>query len=131
MTFIPSSVDFSTNVTVTTTTETIVAQIDNVTTPRAGCKVRLFGNLQLTTGADTTAVTVRWRRGTAITDTLVGEANAQQVVAAAGSTEELTHAVEDEPGEVAKQSYVLTVQQTAATANGTALAGEAWADIAC
>lgn len=120
----------TTNVTVTTTTETIVATIDNVSTPRPGCKVRLTGNVQLTTGTATSAVTVRWRRGTAITDTLVGEANAQQVAAAAGSTEELTHIVEDEPGEVAKQSYVLTVQQTAATADGTALFAQACADVA-
>lgn len=129
MPLFPASTQVATDATVTTTTEKIVAQIDNVSVPRPGAKVRLFGSIVITTGTNTTALTPRWRRGTTITDTVVGESNARQVAAAAGSTEELAHSVEDTPGEIAKQSYVLTVQQTAASADGTVVFAEAWADV--
>jgi hypothetical protein len=112
------------NVTLTTTTETVVATVSNVGTPRAGCKVILRGWTQITTGTNTTALTVRVRRGTTITDPLVGEANPEQVEAAAGSTEAIDFAFEESPGELASASYVLTVQQTAASADGTALQSE-------
>lgn len=117
------------NATITTTTETIIATISGVNTPRAGCKVHLVGFAQITTGTATTALTFRVRRGSTITDTVVAEANAEQIEAAAGSTEGHAVAFEDTPGEVAGQTYVLTVQQTAATGDGTAVFAEAWADV--
>ncbi len=107
--------------TITTTTETVVATLTGVTTPRPGSKILLTGMCQVTTGGSTTALTPRIRRGTTITDTLVGEANAQQVQAAAGSTETVTIDTEDSPGEIHNQTYVLTVQATAAAANASAL----------
>lgn len=107
--------------TVTTTTETVAVTVPGVSTPKPGVRVQVKGTLQVTTGGSTTGLTIRVRRGTAITDTLVGEANVTQVAAAAGSTEELTIMCEDTPGDVAGQSYVVTIQQTAAAANGSIL----------
>lgn len=112
-----------------TTAETVVATLSGVSTPRPGIKVVISGWCQVTTGTATTALTPRIRRGTAITDTLVGEANADQVQAAAGSTENADIMVEDSPGEVAGQSYVLTIQQTAATGNGSCIQASLTADV--
>lgn len=123
------SAQLATDTTLVTTTETIVATVPGVNTPRPGCKVQLFAFAQVTTGTNTTGVIYRWRRGTTITDTVVGESNTEQIEAAAGSTEGHTVAVEDTPGEVAGQTYVFTVQLVAASANGSVLFTEAWADI--
>lgn len=117
------------DVTITTTTEQVVATVTGVTTPRPGCKVVLRGWAQVTTGTNTTALTPRIRRGTTITDPLIGEANPEQVEAAAGSTEAVEIAVEDLPGELASASYVLTVQQTAASANGASIQAEITAEV--
>lgn len=124
-----TSVLVTTDVNPVTTAETIIATIAGVTTPRPGCKVVLFGSTQITIGTNATALTFRWRRGAAITDPLVGEANVVQIDTAAGSSEDHVHSVEDTPGEIAGQTYVLTVQQTAATANATVSQTEAWADV--
>ncbi len=100
--------------------ETVVLTTPGVNTDGPGQTVRLLGSLQLSTGVGATATTLRWRRGS-LTGTLVGEANA--ITTAASSTFTLAHAVDDAPGEVASQVYVLTAQVTGGT--GTCLAGEA------
>lgn len=115
--------------TIVTTAETVAATVAGVSTPRPGLKVVITAIVQVTTGGSTTALTPRIRRGTAITDPLVGEANAQQVAAAAGSTETVEIMVEDFPGEVAGQSYVVTVQQTAAAANGAIVQADIRVDV--
>lgn len=107
------------DVNIPTTTETVVATVVVPVVPSAGYKVNLFGTVQVTAGTAATAATPRWRRGADATGTLVGEGNA--VTVAAGNTVEVAHNAIDAPGEVAGQSYVLTIQQTAATGNGTAL----------
>lgn len=114
---------------IVTVAETVVATLSGISTPRNGVKVVLSGSAQVTTGGSTTALTPRIRRGTAITDPVVGEGNAQQVAAAAGSTETVTYDTEDTPGEVAGQSYVLTVQQTGAAANGSCIYADLTADV--
>lgn len=114
---------FSTDVAVVTTDETVVVTLDAISTRSAGERVLLHGWVQFTTGTACSAVTLRLRRGTTTGGTLVGEANAENLGAAAGSTEEFSIDATDAPGEVAGQAYVLTVQQTAATGNGSALAG--------
>lgn len=108
-----------TNTTVTTTTETVALSLPAISTPGAGATVHVSGTLSMTYGTGTTAATVRVRRGTDATGTLIGESNAESVTA--GNTGELTWDVSDSPGEVAGQVYVVTVQQTSATANGTVL----------
>lgn len=111
---------FSTDVPVVTTTETVVMTLPAISTA-VGNSVAICANFTFTTGTGTTAVTIRVRRGTTITDTLVGEANPLNYAAAV--TRDLSFSVVDNPGELAGQPYVVTIQQTAATANGTALFG--------
>lgn len=108
-----------TDTNVPTTTETVVATLTGVSTPRK-CNVTLEGWVQLLIGTATTAVTLRVRRGTDATGTLVGEANAVQISTAAGSTEDHEIRVQDTNVDLSNATYVLTVQQTAATGNGTA-----------
>lgn len=115
------SSETSTNTTLTTTAETVVATLSGITTAQPGEKIVLKGLAQLTTGTGTTAVTPRIRRDS-VTGTVVNEANPITVGAAAGSTEDFEVECEDSfSGEVAGQTYVLTLEQTAATANGNCL----------
>lgn len=117
------------NTNVVTTTETVAATVVVPSVPGNNRRIQLTGFAQVTTGGSTTSLTFRIRRGTAITDPVVGEANAENVEAAAGSNEGHTIVAEDTPGDVANQSYVLTVQQTGAAADGTVLAAQIWADV--
>lgn len=109
-----------TNTTIVTTAETVVATLSGVSTPRK-CAVTLEGSAQITTSANTTALTPRIRRGTDATGTLIDEGNPQQVQAAAGSTETVYLKAIDENVDLHNATYVLTVEQTGASANGTAL----------
>lgn len=109
------------NVTLTTTTETIIITSDVITPPYDGSDVTIWAWAQLTTGAGTTTVTPRIRRGPAITDPLVGEANAVTIGAAAGSTEVFMIMAVDALIGSGGWQYSLTLQQAAATGDGTAL----------
>jgi hypothetical protein len=111
-------------VTVTTTTETVVATVVVPATPSGGGKVVIDGWCQLTLGTGTTAVTPRIRRGTTITGTLIGVATATGAAQTAITTEDIEIHVDDTPGEAVNISYVLTVQQTGAGANGSAVQAE-------
>lgn len=110
-----------TNVTLTTTTETVIISSGAIAVPYETARLLILAWAQLTTGAGTTAVTPRIRRGTVATGTLVGEANAEQVKAAAGSTEPCFIVVSDEQSPAAAVEYSLTLAQTGATGDGTAL----------
>lgn len=98
-------------------TETVVLTIAGLNTPGPGARIKLHGEFEMLTGATTSAVTPRWRRGIDATGVLVGEGN--PVAAGAAVVVNMTHDVEDNPGELGNATYVLTVQQTAATAPGT------------
>lgn len=108
------------DVNVPTTTETVVATIPNVNTQDPGANVAIEATVTLTTGTATTAVVLRIRRGS-VTGTIIGEAETDTPIGAAGSTDPYSIGATDQPGEVASQNYVVTVQQTAATGNGTAI----------
>lgn len=110
----------TTNVTMTTTAETVVATLSGVSTPRA-VRVSLHGWAQVTLGTAATAVTPRIRRGTTVSGTLIGEGNPVQIASAAGTTEEISIDVVDSGADLAGASYVLTLEQTAATGDGTSL----------
>lgn len=112
------------NTTITTTTETVVATLSGINTPQGGSRIVLYGAVDLTTGLGTTAVVLRIRRGTAITDPVVGVADTDTIIGAAGSTDPYIIEETDQLGDVNNASYVLTVQQTGATGNGTAVAGQ-------
>jgi len=109
----------TTNTTIVTTAETVVATLTGVSTGRA-TDVRLKGWVQFTTAANTTALTLRVRRGSTVSGTLVGEANPITIQAVAGSNEELSIAVTDPAIDASGLTYVLTLEATAATANLTA-----------
>lgn len=109
------------NVTLTTTTEEALVSIARITLPTDEARVVILGWFQITSGAGTTAITPRIRRGTTVSAALVGEANAVALGAAAGETEHLVIQVADELRLTDTVEYVLTVQQTGATGNGTAL----------
>lgn len=122
--FVMYSTHCASTVTVTTTTETVACTL---TVPSSGpsSTIRVEFTSQMTSGAGTTALTARVRRGSTTSGTLVGPANALATTAA--TTVLLTSQVEDAPGEVAAQPYAVTVQQTAATANGSVLDTEMFA----
>lgn len=105
------------NTTVTTTTETEAAQVAAPPPNRSGLVYTVRGWMQVTAGVGTTAFIPRIRRGTDTSGTLVGEGNPVTVVA--GNTLTVPLVVDDTPGEVSSLDYVVTVQQTAATGNGT------------
>ena len=111
----------ATNVTLTTTSETAIIASGPATVPRETVNVCVIAWAQLTTGTSTSTVTPRIRRGTTTGGTLINEANAVTIGAAAGSTEQfVAMACEDRAG-VATVEYVLTLTQAAADGNGTAL----------
>ena len=111
----------TTNITVTTTTEQVAISSGRVPIPTATCRAVVRAWCQLTLGTATTTVTPRIRRGTAITDPVVGEANPEQIKTAAGSTEPYMIQVEESLQDRESVEYSFTVQQAAATANGTVL----------
>ena len=111
----------TTNVTLVTTTETVVISSGPAGVPYDTCLVHILATCQLTTGVAATAVTPRIRRGTAVTGALVGEGNAVTLGAAAGSTEQFVIEVTERRSQVASVEYSLTLEQTAATGNGTVL----------
>jgi hypothetical protein len=111
----------SSNIAVVTTAETVAATSPVMNTPRDVGRAVIKAWVILTTGAATTAVTCRIRRGDTATGGQVGEANAETIKAAAGSSEPFYKVgVEDRSG-VASIQYSLTVEQTGATGNGTVL----------
>ena len=118
----PASTYVSSDTALTAATEAVVATIPGVNTEGASQTVRLIGHLKLTTAAGATGTTLRWRRGS-LTGTQVGEANS--ITTAASTTFSLDHCVDDQPGEVASQVYVLTA--TVAGGNGTCIEAEAFA----
>ena len=105
------------NVNISTVVETIGARIDGISTENADEDIVLQGLAVVTTGVGTTAVTMRVRRGTAITDPLVGELANLTIGAAVNGQPRII--VKDNPGVVANQSYIVTVQQAGATGDGT------------
>ena len=112
-------VQTGTSVTLTTTTENVAVSSGPVKTPLQTHRVVIIGWAQVTTGAGTTDMTPRIRRGTAITGALVGEANAEENKVVAAETEPVfIMAVEERAGEESVE-YSLTVQQGGATGNGT------------
>lgn len=114
---------FTANVAITTTTETVLVSSGPALVPRQTVSVCILAWAQFTTGAMTTTYTPRIRRGTAITGTLVGEANAETILAAAGSTEKTWMMACEDRSDVATVEYSLTLQQASASADGSALQG--------
>ena len=79
--------------------------------------VSVQGSALITVATQTTAMTLRLRRGTGTAGALVVTPTA--VSATAQTAQGFTFATDDTPGEVANQGYTLTAQATGATANST------------
>ena len=104
-------------VNVVTTTETVALVTPPVSTTFGSDAIEIEGMVNLTAGTGTTAAVLRIRRGNGITGTVVRAADTDTI--AAGSSESFLVQGVDTPGDVAGQVYSITVQQTAASANGT------------
>lgn len=98
-------------------TETVVLTLSNVSTPGPGSAVNLFGVVNITVGTNGVAVVVRVRRGTTTSGTLIGTAQTDTGVATDKYT--IPFDVEDNVGDEASASYVVTVTETSASADGT------------
>jgi len=106
------------DVTISTTTETVVISSGLVSLPFHTCHIIVLAWCQLVSGTATTDVTSRIRRGTSTAGALVGEANAEAIKTAAGSREPFMIMVHEERAREEAVEYCLTIQQTAATADG-------------
>ena len=105
-------------VNVPTNAETVVANTNPYTADGPNRQVTIDAEGEITTGASTTALVVKIRRGTAVTGTQVG-ATQTITVPTAGNKVQFGLQVVDTPGEVAGQQWCVTVQQTGGAANGT------------
>lgn len=108
-----------TDTSLVTTAETVVATLTGTSTNQAGQTVAIRGKANITLGTNTTAIVTRIRRDS-VSGTVVGEVQTEQISTAAGSTED--HEIyreESAPGEFSGRTYVMTVSQTGASANGT------------
>ena len=103
--------------TITGSTELVAVTSNGVNTGAPGARVMIRGYLNATAGTVGTTLTIRIRRGTSITGTLVGQADVFTIVAS--TINQLAILAVDSPGEVAQQQYVVTVQQGAGAGNGT------------
>lgn len=107
-------------VTLVTTAETVVATIApglNINAP-GGEGLSISGFINVTTGTATTAVVIRVRKGTTTADTLVDSALTHTIGAAVSASIPFG-ALDQAATSATAQQYVVTIQQTAATANGT------------
>lgn len=105
--------------TLTTTDEVVVATLPGVSVARPGSSIRLHGEFTVQSGAGTTGYTIRVRRNSLV-GPVVDEPQTPGAEVAAGGVEDHDIVVTDvNPGELANATYVLTVSQTAAAANGT------------
>lgn len=102
-----------------TNAETVAIVLPGISV-NGGVQIIIEAFASLTTGASTTAVTARVRRGAVVGGALVGAAAPVQVGAALPTSVGLQ--VGDLfANDVAGQQYCLTLQQTAGTGNGSAL----------
>ena len=99
------------------TTEAAVLILSDVSTAGPGARLVLHGEVNITAGTAATAVTVRVREGTDATGLEVGSAVVNTV--AAGDTYTIPIDVVLNNVDLAGSSFVLTAQETAATANAT------------
>lgn len=100
----------------TTSAETVIATLPNVSGDNDQDTVKLTGWANITTDGAATAIVLRVRRGTLTGTQVTPSASQGQTAAfAAGFIGNPRTEVVDNPGAVAAQTYVLTAQ---ATANG-------------
>ena len=107
-----------TDVALVTTAETVVATLEGTATNRPGQTLSFRASARIESGADSTHITLRVRRDS-VTGTSVGDPLAQEIVGAVGDVATYAYDCQDvNPGEFSGRTYVLTAEQTAASANG-------------
>ena len=109
------------NVTVSTTTETVLAVSDAVTVPVHTCVVHIRAWAQVTSGVAATSLTARIRQGSGITGPVVGEANLVTLAAAAGGNEAVIIEAVERRSNISAVQYSFTVQQTDASGDAMGL----------
>lgn len=117
------------NAATTNNTETVIAQVQNVSNYAAGNRVHLRGWANVTPGATTTALTFRLRRGVDATGLLIGQPSVEGAGITVGQADDWSVEGQETPAEIAGASYVLTVQQTGGTGAGTVNAVELTATV--
>lgn len=103
--------------TVLAAAETVAETVSGISTAGEGEQITIMATVSFTAGTAATALDLNIRRGTDATGTVVGTLRDNALNA--GREETWTVAAVDTPGEVADQSYVVTVEQESATGNGT------------
>lgn len=111
------------NVAVPTTDETTLLQSGAVQVPVHTCIVHVRAWGQMTSGVNATGITARLRRGPDGGSSVVGEANVTTLAAAAGGNEQVFIEAVERRENVSSVAYELSVQQAAATGDGTFLQG--------
>lgn len=112
------SANQATDTALVTTAETVVATLTGVSFSRPGQRVDLRGTINVTSGTGTTGFTLRVREDS-LTGAVVDEAPVVTLDSAVGAPEDHEVTATHTPaGEIAGKTYVLTVAQVAATANG-------------
>lgn len=109
----------TTDVVITTTTERVIITSPAIAVTRQTVFAMIFGWAQLLIGTDTTHVIPRIRRGTAITDTIIGDSVSEEIKTAAADREPFFIMVGEELSAAASVQYSFTLHATAASANGT------------
>lgn len=108
----------ATNVPTTTETAVLTITIPPEQNP-TGQGVYLDANVIITTGAAATAVQCRIRQGNGVGGAVVGAMSQTQVAAATANEQASVVALDPTLSYPAGNTYTLTVQQVAATGNGT------------
>lgn len=109
------------NVSLTTTDEVNVIGHTLKAVEKRTSRFLVRASAVVQSGSGTTTVTPRIRRGIGVGGAVVGEEIAIVISASPGNNEVFTLAVVDEQESQAAVSYSLTLQQSDATGNGTAL----------
>jgi hypothetical protein len=109
----------TTDVTLITTAETVASVTPSVKIPVVTCRAVIRGFAQVLGGTGTTTINPRIRRGTLVTDPLVGDANAvSQPVLGTGSGLYFICVSEQLQNRESVQ-YALTIEAGGASGNGT------------
>lgn len=111
-------IEDNTVVSLVTTAETVVLTLPSFSVDLPSRHATLRAVLTVTPGTGTTSLTFRFRQGS-LTGALIGSAIVDPVFGAVGTAETHTAELDVVPGEWAAQTVVVTVQQGAATGNGS------------
>ena len=109
-------------VSIPTTTETTVLTLNALRVPFLNGKMVVMGVVFVTWGTGTTSANLRVRRNASAENIVLG-GGALGLTAVAGQTVAIPFAFNDQVPDGRDCIYSLTIQQVAATGNGSALAG--------